>query len=408
MNNYSNKDLYLLRIKKNNKKYYYFAFILLLVFSLGVAVQNFSSYLPSINKIVGGLIFCLFIVLSINKKLKLPIEIWFLSLFIIWGLLISNLIAIDYKASINYLSFLFQILLIVISIIGFIYFWFNLDFVFVSIIITSVVIVLYSIFSGDLSNILAQNTTARAVGFLTNPNELGLYGFLGITSIFWFWKHPFVKIPKIFILLIIFLLTIGIIASGSRKSFVALIFFLILWVIFCFSASIKNNFLIFIMAISILLSSIYFVDYIYDNTSLGERLKVSMDNPEIDTKRIDLYREGLIMFQRSPITGVGLGNFPIYSRHNTYSHSDYIETLATTGLVGFLLYHFIYISLFVRIFQLKKMIKVSLYQYRLGYFFAILLSLMLLAFTRINFLNVYSWITIAAIIGYTHKLKNLT
>jgi O-antigen ligase len=72
------------------------------------------------------------------------------------------------------------------------------------------------------------------------------------------------------------------------------------------------------------------------------------------------------MFLQEPIAGVGLGQFQARFVTGQYSHSDIIETLSTTGIVGFLLYQSFFVLLLVRLRRLLRMTRDPLerYQYK--------------------------------------------
>lgn len=60
--------------------------------------------------------------------------------------------------------------------------------------------------------------------------------------------------------------------------------------------------------------------------------------------RLELIKAGWRMFQDHPIIGVGLNQYRHYvvnfgGPRNTYAHNNYIEVLASTGLLGFVLYY---------------------------------------------------------------------
>ena len=63
------------------------------------------------------------------------------------------------------------------------------------------------------------------------------------------------------------------------------------------------------------------------------------------------------MFLSNPFFGVGLGNFKAHFWSGHYSHSDYIEPLSTTGLVGFLLYQSGYFIIILKGIKLIKVVK---------------------------------------------------
>ena len=44
------------------------------------------------------------------------------------------------------------------------------------------------------------------------------------------------------------------------------------------------------------------------------------------------------MIKEHPLAGIGLYQFAALSSHETYSHNDYVEVAATTGLIGLAIY----------------------------------------------------------------------
>ncbi|OJF90273.1 hypothetical protein AX762_11760 [Alkalibacterium sp. 20] len=65
-----------------------------------------------------------------------------------------------------------------------------------------------------------------------------------------------------------------------------------------------------------------------------------------DDKRIGMYQEVVNVFQNSPIFGIGFDNYRLTSLYQTYSHSTYAEVLATTGLIGSIIYFIPYLIIF--------------------------------------------------------------
>lgn len=70
---------------------------------------------------------------------------------------------------------------------------------------------------------------------------------------------------------------------------------------------------------------------------------------------------GMQIFEDNPILGIGLNNFAYYVKNYTeytearYSHNNYIEMLSCLGIVGLILYYWLYIYILVKLF--KKVMK---------------------------------------------------
>ena len=140
--------------------------------------------------------------------------------------------------------------------------------------------------------------------------------------------------------------------TGSRKSLIMPIVFIIIFLVLNIGRN-KQKFIKTSIAVVILiaLSSILFIS-----------------NPKLKTRMINLYqavvqhetttdgsirertyfrKTGIELFKSNPIIGIGINGFRGYLasikyRHVTYSHCNYIELLATLGIIGFLIYYLMY------------------------------------------------------------------
>jgi O-antigen ligase len=67
--------------------------------------------------------------------------------------------------------------------------------------------------------------------------------------------------------------------------------------------------------------------------------------------RANMVQIGLELFKKNPILGVGFGNFSYHYYYEysgwaqTYAHNNYVEILADTGIVGFVLYYIVPFSM---------------------------------------------------------------
>lgn len=69
------------------------------------------------------------------------------------------------------------------------------------------------------------------------------------------------------------------------------------------------------------------------STLLGKELGGS------DNIRFSMMSEGMEVFFRHPILGIGIANSGFYSVYGTYFHNNYVEVLADTGIIGFIVYY---------------------------------------------------------------------
>lgn len=74
---------------------------------------------------------------------------------------------------------------------------------------------------------------------------------------------------------------------------------------------------------------------------LGEETEV-----DISTEgRMTLIEQGIQVWTEHPVTGVGWNNYRFYNTERLYAHNNYVEMLASLGIVGFLLYY----AMFIRV-----------------------------------------------------------
>lgn len=76
-------------------------------------------------------------------------------------------------------------------------------------------------------------------------------------------------------------------------------------------------------------------------------------------ERVGLIEVGFNYFKEKILLGYGIGSSTTLL-HGTYFHNNYVQLLVETGLVGFLLYYSMVLSLFVKIWKCRKNLKVAL------------------------------------------------
>jgi O-antigen ligase len=143
----------------------------------------------------------------------------------------------------------------------------------------------------------------------------------------------------VIVLLVIFFNII--LDSGSRKS--AISFFIV--ISFTIASYLTNNSNKFdFKRIAIIVSIIGFIAFLVtpiliEGTILEERFEQQEDRGGLEGDiRYKMYTFGFQLFMDHPVLGVGFDNYKEYFPTKLYSHSDYIESLTSTGFVGFILY----------------------------------------------------------------------
>jgi O-antigen ligase len=231
----------------------------------------------------------------------------------------------------------------------------------------------------NLDSFALSAQTEQADGGTGNANALGhnivfaMFCFLAL----WGFSGRLKKMVLIAGLICMPLFGYAILASGSRKSVLALLLLLGAWMILGASSRARMAAVIrvgaLILSVALL---VHCLPYLMDNTLVGQRFQEflkggngSLEQAAEGNVRYQMYVQGLRMFSDNPLCGVGLGNFRerFFSGHysNLYSHSDYIEPLATTGLPGFMLYQSIYFIILYRTIRLIRVVQDEAVLYRL-------------------------------------------
>ena len=182
----------------------------------------------------------------------------------------------------------------------------------------------------------------RMKGIFTNANALGFAMWYGIIIFLYFYITSRIKMQKLIISgIVIFLIGI-LLYTGSRKSFSAAL--ISISIVFIYT-NIRHFKRVLLFTPIIIFVYIFFTNTILSETPLGERL-----DPEYVERsaefRAELVTEGITFFIDHPFMGIGLGSFTSYATSGKMSHNDYIEVLASTGIIGFLTYMLIFFIFF--------------------------------------------------------------
>jgi len=108
--------------------------------------------------------------------------------------------------------------------------------------------------------------------------------------------------------------------------------------------------------------------------------------------RLFFIKEAVNIFLANPFFGIGLDGFRYSVSQMTYSHSNYLELLANTGLFGFSIYYFLPIYLWIKSLRFARK---GILEARIS--FAIISAILINDFFAVTYETEYVFILIALV-----------
>lgn len=256
-----------------------------------------------------------------------------------------------------------------------------------------------SIFSGNI-DIKYTNGTITQFTYVMVPTALYL-----IWNVF---NNKKYKLLNILALIFIFALNM---ASGRRKSIIYPVTFLGLMIL----KKEKNHIKKVVSLVIFIFICAYLYIFVMNNDTLYQLFGYRLDNlvtlfSDEGNGRVDgslvarqmLISIGIDTFFNNPIFGVGIGTFSNLNDWGYYAHNNYIELLATSGLIGFIGYYSIYMYTSIKLFISRK--------YKKDTFLLLVTSLLILMlvqdFTMVTYYRPYFMIPICIITSYVYLNNN--
>ena len=220
--------------------------------------------------------------------------------------------------------------------------------------------VIYGFIAAVLSNsvvtiFLAYQGVKRPSGFMDDPNLAANFCALALLTTLFLIQGA---LKKRF-LLITFILGTALFVSLSRGALFSFVGAAVIYLGLCHYKGLpwKRTFLIFGL---ILGASFLAASYILANQSGLSGLSLN-DRPESLSDRFDMWRSALDMFLEYPLLGTGLATFTLRypalrafsetSSAGFFTHNDYLQLLAELGVIGFVAWFMVPVTLFVLIFR---------------------------------------------------------
>ena len=246
----------------------------------------------------------------------------------------------------------------------------------------------------------------RVAGVVGNPNDFAYHLLFLVFAAFYFWRKDQSVYTKIFYSALSLSATAGIIFSASRKAFLALLVFILVWILYRFSETIGKK-LRYILAIVFLIVGIYLlIDLvIMPRTYIGQRTAQIKWLTSDFERRWSLYETGIQLVKDNPITGVGLGNYRIFSDREGAAHSEYVDITSTTGVIGLLLYFSLYIILWRRLNYIHGQITHPVVLRNIRLFKAMILTILFMGLGRELVDSEITWVFLGTVVGWSWMIE---
>ncbi len=285
-----------------------------------------------------------------DKRLVVHQEIIWLTLFVCFGfcsLSWSQTPAYTLTRAIT----LLELLIFLVLFVSYLDKTDDINFILTGLENMSNVIAIYTIYRYGISGLrmILLASGQRVGGEFVNENTLGLFLTTGIIVTL-FKAICFGDTKRLLLAIIPFGVSL---MTASRK--VILIIPTAIFIIFFMKMkaerSVSNKMKTILILTLVLVIGIYILQ-----TPLANTLKIRLStmvgrNSYLDNSARNRYRMmdlGIDVFRHYPIIGVGLNGSLAYA-NGTYLHSNYIELLATGGVIGTLIYYAYYIYVFNRL-----------------------------------------------------------
>jgi O-antigen ligase len=240
----------------------------------------------------------------------------------------------------------------------------------------------------------------RVEGLTGGANTAARYFLYGIIILFYMQKEINQKyLLRLFLIIIIGLLTIALFLTESRSGVVLFLSFGFLQVLPVISKRQRSIFLVIAVAILFF----YLVNFAnIEILSIESITNSVLKGTDTVGYRYNLWKAGLKIALDYPITGVGVGRFPQYlplywqsssAIRATTAHNTYISIFAEMGFVGFLIFITLIASSFISYIKILKDKDHPLHAIY-NTWFILLIVLLIGAFTKTEEIDKFLWFLI--------------
>ena len=295
-----------------------------------------------------------------------------ITLSLLFGAIISAYIVIGLTSKINFSSF------------------FHIGYI-----LTIIILFVIMILNGNISVNFASAIDFRD-RFMLNANAYSYYCIFANFSLFYLYlKYRSKPVFLMLLILPILFLIIAFTTQSRAGLFLIVVINLGFWLFVNKpkepSKIAKLVRKLFITSVIVLLT-FQFIK-IYEGSRIKNRV-VQTANRQ-DSREV-LIEEGIEVFKQNPILGVGLGQFPFYSKYRLFTHNSYIEILAEQGIIGgVLLFSLFLIPTFKSIKNYRSDKNNPLYKFYFLFFITFLIYNNFYVFYKFPFSMMYFFLIIS-------------
>lgn len=278
-------------------------------------------------------------------------------------------------------------------------------------VVLALVLVIYGFTSGNFEVAAevgqrgTQVTGTRASSLTTNANALGMICFWAIVGLTLYWGLSRRRVSWLVLGPVIALLLVGVALSASRKAFLLVFVFAVAWLWFCYRRFLLRNVRVLLGVVVVAAGAYVFGKLALGGTLLGYRLGLvtSAEAQDAGTNvRLYFYTEGMKILSAKPLTGVGLGQFSVYSDTGLYAHSEYVEVLVNTGPVGACLYFGMYLVVWRRLRRVHGRAVDPRVRYVAGVCLASFVAFAVVSLALVHHSSFSSMVLVAGIVGFAY------
>ena len=311
-------------------------FIYMLYWAWGLeAFRNIGGYLIPLGMLMAGVTLANYFVVDQRVAPLFPFSIKVWLIFCMSEVLICFVFSENFAASLNQLTVLFEIIIVLICCMAICVLEDSIDFV------VNVNRVVYMIYAISML-FLAEDRSGRLTLYNSNTDATVCLAGIVLTFITMRFEN---RIRTIVDFGIIGYLYYCILATGSRKAFICATLFIAIWMfVMAKTVNGRHNYFdkedrsFFNTIFGLFLIIVFAIAVPAITSSYAFRKLLSGGDETSDGYRVLLYREAWDFFRENPIFGIGYGLFRYKSSIGRFSHSTYAEILSCCGLYGTILY----------------------------------------------------------------------
>ncbi len=390
--------------------------LVLMSYVASIILFSYAEGKAYITKIVAAVLAVLFVYQGFigGRKLAFTSE-WLVVLLWILIAMVSMLFAIEPELSLSRIYTVIQVIPISFMLFSIIVWRDSTKPIWLAAILTTILVSILA-----LKNPLAYSDYGRLRGTFNNANLFGMVLLVSVGGLLYFFSIYKSKLVKLLIIPVMIFLFYMITESGSRKALVMVIMVLGLYSYFIFRETAKKS-IVGAMAIGVLSVSglIGGIIYVQQSTHYDriQRIITAIEKDDIskagvsERGRLQLYAKGFEVVQRNPGIGVGLDNFRVLSgggfgvKVGTYSHSNIIELMVGTGIIGFLLYYSMYVIIAMRLIRLRKRNLTDDERFHYLLIVTMFTTYVIYDFAMVSYHEKVSWLFLATYIAAVHMLE---